>query len=304
MEKFKREILFEFDNPEEAFNKEKELVNEEFISRRDTYNTALGGHGGKLSEINPFFGKKHTQETIDKIQQSRSWYRPTEETKEKISESMLRFYEGMTYEEICEHLKIKFGEENKFYGRHHTPESIAKILESRSWYKPTQETKDLLSQQRKGVPKSEEHKQSIREALIGRECPWNQVTNRDPEKIRKTAEKHRGMKRSAEACENMSKALKGINMGEDSAQFKGYWNTPFGRFVTLELAAEASGNAIVCIRDRCLKNERPVTRISINRDKNLTEEHFGKTWKELGYFFEEVVNWRKLENSDKGTENE
>ncbi len=40
---FKRSILFIFDNELEASNKEKEIVNKQFIQRSDTYNIALGG---------------------------------------------------------------------------------------------------------------------------------------------------------------------------------------------------------------------------------------------------------------------
>ena len=46
IENFKREILYTFQNPEEMFNKEKEIVNEEFIKRDDVYNIKLGGNGG------------------------------------------------------------------------------------------------------------------------------------------------------------------------------------------------------------------------------------------------------------------
>lgn len=42
---FKREILFEFDNQEDAYNKENELVDEIFVKRKDTYNTSIGGKG-------------------------------------------------------------------------------------------------------------------------------------------------------------------------------------------------------------------------------------------------------------------
>jgi hypothetical protein len=45
-ENFERKILYIFPTVEEAFIKEAEIVNENFISREDTYNIKLGGEGG------------------------------------------------------------------------------------------------------------------------------------------------------------------------------------------------------------------------------------------------------------------
>lgn len=41
--KFKRAILYVFDNETDAYNKEEEIVNIDFIKRKDNYNTCLGG---------------------------------------------------------------------------------------------------------------------------------------------------------------------------------------------------------------------------------------------------------------------
>lgn len=40
---FRRSILYVFDNEDDAYNKEAEIVTLDFIKRRDNYNTALGG---------------------------------------------------------------------------------------------------------------------------------------------------------------------------------------------------------------------------------------------------------------------
>lgn len=46
MDNFKKDILFVFDNPEEMYAKEAELVNEEFLMNENTYNLKVGGFGG------------------------------------------------------------------------------------------------------------------------------------------------------------------------------------------------------------------------------------------------------------------
>jgi len=61
-ENFIKEILFMFDNEYEMNLKEKELITEEFVNRKDTYNVGIGGEGGPH-----FKGKKHTDEAKAKF---------------------------------------------------------------------------------------------------------------------------------------------------------------------------------------------------------------------------------------------
>ena len=61
-EKFKKEILYIFDNEEEMLNMEREIVNEEFVNRLDTYNLTLGG--GSLWHQNGMVCTKDKDENI------------------------------------------------------------------------------------------------------------------------------------------------------------------------------------------------------------------------------------------------
>ncbi len=53
IENFKKEILFDFDNPEEMIAKEIELVDRKFISMHNVYNIKLGGEGWQGSDTIP-----------------------------------------------------------------------------------------------------------------------------------------------------------------------------------------------------------------------------------------------------------
>ena len=94
------------------------------------------------------------------------------------------------------------------------------------------------------------------------------------------------MKRSEEACKNISESLKGKYVGDKHNNFKGYYLTPIGKLAVLKEAAEKLGLGTVTIWQRCTKlNENKILKFSILKDKNLKESDLGKTWKEIGYGF-------------------
>lgn len=76
-----------------------------YDSFKNGYNCTLGGEGtvGMSGDLNPFYGKKHSKETLKKLSESASKRKHTDEARKKISEASK--------------------------GRKHNPESIAKMRE-------------------------------------------------------------------------------------------------------------------------------------------------------------------------------
>ncbi len=101
-ENFDKEVLFIFDTIQEMDTKEKEIVNEAFISTNKTYNMGLGGEGGPM-----FKSLRHSEETRKKLADIQRGKKHSDETRKKISDANVR--RGGHSEET----KIKLAEKAK-----------------------------------------------------------------------------------------------------------------------------------------------------------------------------------------------
>lgn len=110
---FEKTILHIFETEVEMNAKEVELITEEFVARKDTYNLGVGGEGGAH-----FKGKKHTAKTKEILSKLATGRVVTEETREKISKAGI----GRTFSDEA---KKKISDKAK--QRVQSPETRAKI---------------------------------------------------------------------------------------------------------------------------------------------------------------------------------
>lgn len=129
---FSKEILHIFETEDEMNAKERELITEEFVARRDTYNIGVGGEGGAH-----FKGRKHTAETKRILSEKAKARKHTVEARAKISEANRR-------RTISEETRKKLSEKAK--GRKHSEETKRKLSEKVKGRKHSEETKRKMSE--------------------------------------------------------------------------------------------------------------------------------------------------------------
>ena len=95
IENFKKEILFVFDNAEEMFAKEAEIVTVDFLTEENTYNLKVGGFGG-FDYINQNPDKFLTEKRLNSLwtnkQRNDRWkakYATDESFRKKIREASI-----------------------------------------------------------------------------------------------------------------------------------------------------------------------------------------------------------------------
>jgi hypothetical protein len=121
LENFSKEILFVYDNATDMYNKESELVNEDFLTEGNTYNLKKGGFGGfdYINSTGKNFYSKNGQPGYGGENLIKGWNRiRSEDENKKISNILKR--------------KHRSGELSPtFLGKKHTEEA-KKIIGSKN----------------------------------------------------------------------------------------------------------------------------------------------------------------------------
>ena len=220
-ESFDQRLLETFNTQQEAENYEKLIVDAEFTLREDTYNLSVGGSVLIMyGKNNPFFGKTHSEETKEIISKAKSG---NKDFSLKYDCKIIHVDTGKVYLDFVE-LKKDYKDltkkklyfdigEGKFRYSDNSRQQKA-IDYCRSLLSKEERSKilgDLAKKRFSGIPLSAEQKEKIGDGvrLFIKEHPEEHIKkmlkiNKNPEKIKKTAEKHRGMKRSDETKKKLS----------------------------------------------------------------------------------------------------
>lgn len=223
VEHFKKEIIKTFTTKAAAEKLESDIVNIDYVRRLDTYNISIGGNVCILyGEDNGFYGKKHTAETRTRISASIKKYYETHVSKLvnrnwSITDDVI--INDIRFNSLCDAgrklklTKLRLLQLLLIAGNGcvdlNQQDKIKAWIENYETWREINHTNWLINV-------SEAAKQPDRCAKIAKGVKtWIKNNpdkhqarmlkiNTDPEKIEKTANKHRGMRRSAATKRKLS----------------------------------------------------------------------------------------------------
>ena len=123
---FSKRIIEVFPTKEEMYSREAQIVTEEFVLRRDTYNFACGGSGGSIEQNRKSFTGNHTPDTKLKISKAITGRKATDETKQLLRKhNWARQFPEEQKEHAISAGKLRWKIDNK-----HRAESCIKISDT------------------------------------------------------------------------------------------------------------------------------------------------------------------------------
>lgn len=173
IENFKKEILFECSSEEEMNQKEKDIVNQDFLKRDDVYNLKLGGDNGweqvnKYLKANPDIVKLSHEKRKATI---KKW---SEERKQQFIEKMLFTRSQWTEEQKTQYIERQ---RKSNTGKRHTEETKERIKNAIKGTKRTPETCEKIRQN--NLNRSKEINQKISNSLKNKIHVFNPTTNKE-----------------------------------------------------------------------------------------------------------------------------
>ena len=219
VQNFKNEILHWCKTLDELCNKELETILEHNAHvSNDYYNIICTKTPVLIGKNNGFFGKKHSEKTkahLSELRKNNPWSE-SRRNKHNIwiqSEDAKKLH--LRYSMERSGVNLSESHKQKLKEIMSSPEVRAKLSKSSKDFYVTErgfEVRQKLakecSERFKNKPKSETHKKAISDVLTGKSHYWQDLVNKNPEKIRKTALKNTGSKRTDEQKSNISKARK------------------------------------------------------------------------------------------------
>ena len=124
--------------------------------------------------------------------------------------------------------------------------------------------------------------------MFGKPAP-NRGKKHKPETVQKMIDSHRenptwlGKNLSENHKTNISKG----QQGSKHRRFKGLYHTPFGIFESSRLANHPQ-ISYKAVQRWCQDSETKISLKAISKSPYLNEEHLGKTFKEIGFWFESI----------------
>jgi group I intron endonuclease len=178
-ESFKTDILYETENFKALSAMETFfIILHQSHKPENGYNLTLGGDGAAPGELNPMFGKTHTDEIKAKLRALRFGTKQTEATKRKIGEASRGERNGFRGQRHSEKTRAKIsgkisGENHPLFGKKRPAEFGETVSRALTGITRSEETRKRISDAKKGQGLGRKHSlESIERMRAARSLYW------------------------------------------------------------------------------------------------------------------------------------